>query len=135
MLPGLPQTSCGRRKKLSEAARHFAGGQLRFNDHEQEQAESHVKAALAAFGLLPEGEEILDQDEYWLWPENEEPFDLWLSLQTQWLFGPLRPTGLNYPGVEACMRMRGIRPQARRRMFEVVQMLEQVALQAWAQQN
>lgn len=78
---------------------------------------------------------MLQQDEYWLWPENEEPFVLWLSLQTQWAVGIQGPVGLNYQGVEACMRMRGVKPKDRQRLFSLVQMMEQAALSGWAQQH
>jgi hypothetical protein len=91
-------------------------------------------AAAAAFGIRVEDDLELDDDEYWLWPENDAAFALWLSLQTQWNVGMKGVTGLHYPGVEACMRLRGTRPKERAGLFGMVQMMEQVCLEEWAQQ-
>lgn len=41
-----------------------------------------------------------------VWPENVEPLTLFLRVQTQWRYGPAgRPTGLDYSGVMAGLRM------------------------------
>lgn len=44
-------------------------------------------------------------------------------------------TGLNYPGVEASMRMRGLRPAKRQQLFGLVQMMEQAALEEWSRKR
>lgn len=89
----------------------------------------------AKFGLIIEGDLAIEQDEFWLWPESEEPFGFWLSIQTQWNTGMDGRTGLNYPGVEACMRMRRIRQGDRAELFGYVQVMEQAALEEWAKKR
>lgn len=93
-----------------------------------------MHAAAKALGIRIEGALELDE-EYWLWPENEDAFWLWLSLQTQWNTGMGGATGLNYPGVEACMRLRGIGTKERQRLFAAVQGMEQATLEEWARQR
>lgn len=132
MLPVLPEGSRRSRKKLSEAARLLARGQLRFDDDRTASPEVEIDRALALLGLYVEGGISLDSDEFWLWPENEEPFLFWLSVQTQWNVGMGGPTGLNYQGVEICMRRRAIRAGERNRLFELVQAMERAALDEWA---
>jgi len=132
VLAGLPG-ECGRSsKKLSEAARLLARGQLQFDDEEPAAQEDEIDHALALLGLYVEGGLTLDADEFWLWPENEPAFLFWMSLQTQWHVGMAGPTGLNYQGVEICMRRRGVRPSERDRMFDLVQVMERAALDEWA---
>lgn len=96
------------------------------------QVEENINEALAAFGLYAEGGIVLEQDEYWLWPENEEAFGVWLAIQTQWSVGMAGATGLDYPGVETCLRMHGFKPKARQRLFLQVQMMERACLEEWA---
>ncbi len=114
--------------------RLLARGDLRFGD-EAVKAERHVNEALAAFGLYAAGDQVLEQDEYWLWPENEEAFALWLGLQTQWNVGIAGAIGLNYLGVEVCMRMRGIARKKHVEMFALVQLMEQACLGEWAEKR
>lgn len=109
----------------------MARGELRFGD-EAGKAERHVNEALAAFGLVAVDDQVLQQDEYWLWPENEEAFALWIGLQTQWNVGMAGAVGLNYPGVETCMRMRDIACKKRAELFAMVQLMEQACLEEWA---
>jgi hypothetical protein len=61
----------------------MARGQLSLDSNAGEAARDELSEALAAFGLQCEGDLVLDQDEFWLWPENEEVFWLWVGLQTQ----------------------------------------------------
>lgn len=112
----------------------MARGQIEFGDSSPE-VEEYVDKALAAFGLYAEGGLVLEQDEYWLWPENEEPFAFWLAIQTQWNVGMAGATGLNYPGVETCLRMHGFKPRDRQRLFLQVQMMERACLEEWARQR
>lgn len=84
-------------------------------------------------GLYVEGELSFDDDnEFWLWPENEEAFLFWMAIQTQWNTSMAGPTGLNYQSVEICMRRRGVKPGGRNRLFELVQAMERAALDEWA---
>lgn len=112
----------------------MARGDLRFGD-EAGKAEQHVNEALAAFGLYAVEDSVLEQDEYWLWPENEEAFSLWLGLQTQWNVGMAGAFGLDYTGVEACMRMRDIARKKRVELFAMVQLMEQACLEEWAKKR
>lgn len=111
----------------------MARGQLRFSD-DSDATENAVVDALAAFGLAPEeGVSLTQDDEFWLWPENEAAFLLWLRIQTQWNWNMHQPTGLNYVGIETCMRLSGIRPKERERLFEMMQVMEDATLQVWSQ--
>lgn len=112
----------------------MARGDLRFGE-EAGKAERHVNEALAAFGLYAVDDQVLQQDEYWLWPENEEAFALWLGLQTQWNVGMAGAVGLNYTAVEACMRMRDIGRKKRAELFAMVQLMEQACLEEWAEKR
>jgi hypothetical protein len=57
-----------------------------------------------------------------LWPENLASADLYNACETQWLRAGMdgTPTGLNYPGVEVVMRLRGDPPHR----FDDIQALE-----------
>jgi hypothetical protein len=41
-------------------------------------------------------------------------------------------TGLNYPGVETCMRMHGLPRKKQPQLFAAIQVMEQAALEEWA---
>lgn len=86
---------------------------------------------MAAFGLYCEDGLAVDDDEFWLWPENEEAFWIWCSLQTQWVMGMAGPTGLNYSGVESFLRMRGVGKKKRHQLFGMILVMERAALDEW----
>lgn len=88
--------------------------------------------AFAAFGLHCEDEVAIDQDEFWLWPDNEEVFWLWVGLQTQWNSSMAGAIGLNYASVEADMRMLGVSKKKRRGYYILIKHMEQAALEEWA---
>lgn len=132
MLAGVPEQCGCRRKKLSEAARLLARGQLELDDAESVHPEDDIEKGLALLGLYLEDGLCLDNDEFWLWPENEEAFLFWLTVQTQWTVGPHGPTGLNYSGIEVCMRRRAVRASERNRLFELMQAMERATLNEWA---
>lgn len=114
----------------------MARGQLDLGYEDESRPSGVVDDALAAFGLYAEDEQVFDEDEFWLWPENEEAFAIWLRLQTQWNVLPeLGRTGLNYPAVEVCMRMLGVGQKARNRLFGLIQIMEQACLDEWAQRR
>lgn len=114
----------------------MARGQLTLRDDDGPKAVDQINSALAALGLYAEEEVVLDDEEFWLWPENEEAFDLWLAVQTQWTRDVQGAAGLNYNGVEVCMKMRGIRrPRAQERLFGLIQMMEHACLDEWAQRR
>lgn len=90
---------------------------------------------MAALGIFCEDETVVEDDEFWLWPENEDVFWLWVSIQTQWVVGMAGRVGLDYSGVEACMRMRGIKKNQQQRIFALIQMMENAALDEWSRQR
>ena len=114
--------------------RLLARGQIEFGNNEPEEIES-LDDGLAAFGLIVSGGLVVEHDEYWLWPENEEAFGIWLAVQTQWNASMAGATGLNYPGVETCLRMRGLKKKPRQHMFLLIQMMERACLDEWAQKR
>ena len=87
---------------------------------------------MAALGIYCEEPVVIDDDEFWLWPESEDAFQLWLAIQTQWVVGMAGPVGLNYTGVETCMRMHGIKKSVQQQLFGSIQVMEQAALDEWA---
>ncbi len=113
----------------------MARGQLRIGDQQEREPEDEVVDALAAFGL--QAEETLEiDDKFALWPECVDVFKLWQAVQTQWRTGGMGgATGLDYAGVEACMKLRGIRNKDRTELFNGLQVMEQATLQEWALQK
>jgi len=127
-----------RRKKLIEAARFYARGDLclkEFLGLSADEPKSEIETGLALMGLYVDGSLELGADEFWLWPENEEAFLFWLELQTQWNVGNAGPVGLNYAGVDVCLRRGDIRPRDRNRIFRLMQAMERAALDEWAQRR
>jgi len=59
-------------------------------------------------------------------------FELWSAVQTQWRVGMGGPTGLDYAGVEAVLRVLGVRGEQRRERFALLQAMERAALREWA---
>ena len=96
---------------------------------DEPKADEFMAEALAALGLFCEDEAVVDEEEFWLWPENEEAFWIWCTVQTQWVIGMAGPVGLHYPGVESCMRMRGIPKKKVSLLFGLIQAMESAALE------
>jgi len=113
----------------------LARGQLDCRPDEAPAVSDAVGDAMAVLGIYCEEEIVIDDDEFWLWPENEDAFLLWLSIQTQWVMGAAGPAGLNYSGVEACMRMQGVGKKQQRQLFESIWTMECAALEEWASQR
>lgn len=59
-------------------------------------------------------------------PENWDVVMLFLRVQTQWRYSFGGPTGLDYTGVEAAMRLAGIQQSAD--LFDGLQVMEVAAL-------
>lgn len=118
-----------------EAARLRARGQLSINSQADEDVGDELAEAFAALGLQCEDSITIDQDEFWLWPENEEVFWLWLGLQTQWTASMAGAVGLSYASVEAYLRMKDIPKKKRRQIFPLIQHMEQATLEEWAAQR
>jgi hypothetical protein len=109
----------------------MARGQLDFGLVSDEAASEEMDEALAALGLECDDESDVDQEVFWLWPENEEVFWLWAGLQTQWVIGMAGATGLNYSGVEVDLRM--LVPKKKHRDYYLfIKNMEQAALDEWA---
>lgn len=89
---------------------------------------------MAAFGLVAiDAEQRGDDDSFALWPENVPAVQLWLDASTQWRVGMACATGLDYAGVEALMRMQGIRGDKRRELFADLRTMEGATLRAWGE--
>jgi hypothetical protein len=85
---------------------------------------------MARFGLRPED---YPEEEFAIWPENWQVFDIFLSMQTQWRMGMKGPTGLDYAALESLFRMNGIRRSQQRDHLEAMQIMERAALKAMAE--
>ena len=109
----------------------MARGQLQWGGQDDPKATDAVSEALAALGLYCEDDIVIDE-EFWLWPENEEVFLLWCALQTQWISGMGGAIGMNYAGVEACMRLRGVGKKKAPRFFVSIQAMERATLEEWS---
>lgn len=110
--------------------RLWARGDLRIPGPGQSAPEQHVNKAAAAFGLVLE-ESVVLEEECFLWPENVLAFNLWLSVQTQWHTDNGMRVGLDYPGVDTCIRHMPIRKKQRAEYFAAVQSMERAALDEW----
>jgi len=114
--------------------RLLACGQIEFGNDTPEENE-RTNDALVCLGLVAEESQVIQCDEYWLWPENEDAFSMWLAIQTQWDASMAGATGLKYPGVETVLRMRGLKKKARQKMFLLIQMMERACLDEWARKR
>jgi hypothetical protein len=90
-----------------------------------------VSEALAAWGLQA-SEPVLIEDEFYLWPESEPIFWLWLAVQTQWHVVDGTRLGLNYSGVAAAIELRGVSRKNRSQYFMLLQLMERTCLDEWA---
>ncbi len=109
----------------------LARGELRFPDSDEASPEDAIADALAAIGLRAESG-MAAEEEFYLWPDNVAAFNLWLSIQTQWVIGMNGRTGLDYPGVEVCMRLHQVHKKEQREMFVGLQAMEHAALDEWS---
>ncbi|KQZ34300.1 DUF1799 domain-containing protein [Massilia sp. Root1485] len=114
--------------------RLWARGDLRIPSDSDVEPKRQLEDAFAAFGLTLEEEVELEEDCY-IWPENVMAFNLWLSVQTQWLTDTGVRIGLNYPGVETCLRHMPIPKNERTWYFAAVQTMERAALEEWAEER
>jgi hypothetical protein len=110
----------------------MARGQLSLESSAEDSAEDDMAAALAAFGLEYEGDLVIEEDEFWLWPENEEVFWLWAGLQTQWMASMAGAIGLNYASVETDFRMLQVPLERQREYYILIKHMERETLAEWA---
>ncbi|WP_394789114.1 DUF1799 domain-containing protein [Rhodoferax sp.] len=98
-----------------------------------------MDAALDFFGVVIEREPLPEPPSFYLWPENLEPFQFFLSLSTQWRVGVNGCTGLDYQVVRSEIEVRegsscrAMVAQRRNRLFQMVQAMEVGALEGWQQ--
>jgi hypothetical protein len=109
----------------------MARGQLRIGHDDDTQAEDALADAMAAFGLVAEAPIELDE-EFYLWPENEEVFWLWMAVQTQWDVADGVRYKLNYTGVEVVARAWRIGRREWGGIFSLLQVMERSCLDEWA---
>ncbi|WP_157669904.1 DUF1799 domain-containing protein [Chitinibacter sp. GC72] len=76
------------------------------------------------------------EDEYELWPEHLAVFYLFLDCQTQWRVLPSGHfQGFDYLAVESVMRMQRIKPADRAALLADLRVMEQAALDIWAEED
>lgn len=121
----------------------MACGDLRIPGPDDLAPEQHVNQAAKAFGLVIE-EGLLLEEDFFLWPENVAAFNFWLSVQTQWKWtsvpagmGGTRAwrTGLDYQGVDVCLRYLDAKKKDKRWYFGAVRAMERAALDEWAKER
>ena len=71
-------------------------------------------------------EQTAREEQFEVWPENWSVFKLFVGLETQWNVTAGGFIGLRYEGVEAMLRMSGVKKV--RSVFERLQVMEQAAL-------
>ena len=110
----------------------MARGQLQFGPRGGEVTpDEEVNAALAAWGLRADVEIEVDE-EFCLWPDCVDAFQVWQLIQTQWKSNAAgRPDGLNYPGVEVVIGRRRMTSEKEDEMFSLLQVMERATLVEW----
>lgn len=137
MLGCVPRAGRRHRKKLEEAAQHFARGDIK-NEEEHAQQEAEAEDSLdeqfAALGIQPDAPVDVAEPlaTFYLWPENLEAWRLFMAVQTQWRGGMSRE-GLDYAGVHRVIDQRRAWRLRRRRRFAEVMLMERACLQEWGQ--
>lgn len=81
---------------------------------------------MAAFARRAQQRQAGAERTVYCWPEHRAVLQLYLDVQTQW-----REGGLDYAGVEAHLRVTGIRGAERRERWAELQVMEHATLQAW----
>lgn len=72
------------------------------------------------------------EDEFWLWPENEAMFCLWLAVQSQWNVADGRKYKLDYQGVKVVMEAREMWGGDQ---LALIQMMESACLREWGRRK
>lgn len=129
----------GQGKKLADAARLLARGELHFTSKGGgNEPDQDLVKTLAALGLEAEPAELaafVEDPPFHLWPEHVPALDLWGRVQTQWRMGFDGATGLDYAGVEVVMRRHGVPRGERDERFAELQVMERAALAAWSEKR
>lgn len=111
----------GQKKKLIEAAEHWAGG--------AEKDETPDDAAVLGVVL---DEEPLPKD-FEVWPENWAAVEMFLRISTQWRTSMAGPIGLDYGALEWLFRLYEVKEP--RSLLEDLQVMEGAALTAMAKEG
>jgi len=88
--------------------------------------------SLALFGLTPDD---FATDEVVLWPENQQSYYVFYSMQTQWRVGMNGRTGLDYNVLPEMWRRLKIHPDDRDFVFSDIQVMEAAALRQMSENN
>ena len=121
-------------KKLLTVARIYASGLIE-SEREVRQERGAVDEALAVWGLCAEYAEAAAPEPLYLWPCNLDTWNFFMRCQTQWLRDDGVATGLDYPGLESVMRLRGIKKSRRAELFDDLQQMEFETLNAWRERR
>jgi hypothetical protein len=136
----VPKTHRRQRKKLAQAARLWASGQLDTTQDDDDDTAQTVDTALAIWGLQADPDQSASpataQNTFYIWPECMGTWGLWKRIQTQWRTGMGGREGLDYPGVTTYLReVCRIKPRHLVQVFGEIQAMEQASLEAWAKQR
>lgn len=115
----------------------LARGQLRIEQpgDAESSTEEEVAEALAAWGLVAEEALELEED-FALWPDCVETFNLWRKVQTQWRAGGMGgATGLDYAGVQVVMNVHRIPKKRQADLLDLLQVMEIATLAEWAKKK
>lgn len=82
---------------------------------------------LAAIGICRE--DVQDDSICEIWPENNEAFQLFYQVQSQWRIGPAGRTSLDYNVAFSLMNLMGIKKKRQLRLIEDIKTLEMAALE------
>ena len=80
---------------------------------------------LAAFGLTPDD---FATDEYNLWPENYQSYQVFAACSTQWRVGMNGPTGIDYNVLTELWRRLKVPISSRDDVFQDIRIMETAAL-------
>jgi len=123
----------GAGKKLAEAARLWARGEL---SGEEQAQDDHFDDALAAFGLELEGAVPRERGPvFYLWPEHVPAWNFFCACRTQWRHGFEGPTGLDYAGVECLMDQFSLPRRRRLKLWPLVRAAESGYLQGLSERR
>lgn len=113
----------------------MALGKLITVKQDDECEEKERDEALAAFGLVAEGPTV-HYDTYYLWPECEEIFQFWCSLQRQWhrdING--RIVRLDYHAIDLAMKWECIPKKQQKELTRYIRAMGEAVLTALANQG
>lgn len=73
-------------------------------------------------------------DEFEVFPDNWLAVSVFTDLSTQWRVGFAGPVGIDYTAIEPVLRLRGVKRQEWRRLFDDLQVMETEALTVFKEQ-